>query len=602
MNQKSKKYSLFNNICYFYRKIYSYNPSMIWLKAADTVLKSVLPMFTLYMSKLVIDMVGRGVGVSEYCILFGGFVLINIVVTSLKGYISERPSVDIKYFREYLLCEAFAKSLRVRYQQTEGGEARKKYWDAVNGSSVCTTFYNQPTALLTAIINFVLYSSVIGTLSPVVMLVLVAASAISWRLMELERRYMKKTYPVWREINKKGNYITNKTGGGGNLALAKDIRMFQLEDWLKSRKCANISEALEQLKRENRRRLCTEIAEGCLGSIQHIVAYIYLIYRTSAGFISPGTFVLYLGAISGFSGFIKQIISNLQTMYASNDKAAYYREYMDMEEDAGGEETVAALTLPPEIEFKDVSFEYEPGKTVLSHLNLHIGAGEKVALVGVNGAGKTTLVKLLCGFYKPTSGTVRINGIPADSFATKELYKLFGAVFQESRSFPFTVGENLTFLRPERIDRERAEKALRQAGILEKMQQRGITLDSRMTKLWTDTGVMFSGGEMARFMLGRALYKNAPVIVLDEPTAALDPIAESEIYEQYAGISEGKTSIFISHRLASTRFSDKICFLSGGRITEFGTHDELMGLEGEYAHMYSVQASYYQKKDGGSDE
>lgn len=229
----------------------------------------------------------------------------------------------------------------------------------------------------------------------------------------------------------------------------------------------------------------------------------------------------------------------------------------------------------------------------MDHFNLKINAGEKLALVGVNGAGKTTFVKLLCGMYEPDEGRILIGGIDRNEFPKEELYELFSAVFQEPFILPVTVAENLTFERD--YDSKKAWDALERAGLSEKFHEKGVTMDTFFDKDMDEDGIELSGGEEQRFLLARALYKDAPILVLDEPTAALDPIAESEIYDNYAQYSEGKTAVFISHRLASTRFSDRIVLLGEGGILEEGSHQELMDLKGAYANMFEVQSRYYAK-------
>ena len=256
------------------------------------------------------------------------------------------------------------------------------------------------------------------------------------------------------------------------------------------------------------------------------------------------------------------------------------------------------LHFPPEIEFRNVSFSYGQAEPeIFRNLNLTIRPGEKIALVGANGAGKTTLVKLLCGLYEPDEGQILIGGVDRNLFPREEIYRLFSAVFQEQLILPFTVGENLAMDRAERIDGRRAWEALNKAGLGDLFRQRGIGLKSYMTKVMMENGVELSGGERQRFLLARALYKDGPILVLDEPTAALDPIAESRIYARYNQYSQGKTALFISHRLASTRFSDRIVLLEKGRIAEMGTHEELMRAQGAYAKMYEIQSSYYRGKE-----
>ena len=255
----------------------------------------------------------------------------------------------------------------------------------------------------------------------------------------------------------------------------------------------------------------------------------------------------------------------------------------------------------PGIVFEDVGFAYKkedgtPGEKVLDHFNLTIAPGEKLALVGVNGAGKTTLVKLLCGLYQPDQGRILVNGRSRSEMESEEWYQMLSVVFQEQLVLPITIAENLSLQRREETDDERAWAALEKAGLSETFARQKLTLDTFMKKTISRKGIELSGGQQQRLMLARALYKDAPLLVLDEPTAALDPIAESEVYESYLQHSRGKTAIFISHRLASTRFSDRIILLDHGQIQEEGTHEQLMKLGGAYAHMYQVQSSYYEKE------
>ncbi len=251
-------------------------------------------------------------------------------------------------------------------------------------------------------------------------------------------------------------------------------------------------------------------------------------------------------------------------------------------------EADAGLTL----ELKNVSFTY-PGRETptLSHINLTVKAGEKLALIGLNGAGKTTLVKLLCGFYQPTEGEILVNGLPLEKIDREQYYSLLSVLFQDYTILPGTVEENIASAKC--ADGARMERALAESdfgSVLLKLPQ---TEKSRVVKAVYDDAVDFSGGEKQRLLLARALYKDARLLILDEPTAALDPIAENEIYLKYSELGAGKTSIFISHRLSSTRFCDRIILLENGQIAEEGTHESLMQAGGKYAELFEMQSRYY---------
>ena len=254
------------------------------------------------------------------------------------------------------------------------------------------------------------------------------------------------------------------------------------------------------------------------------------------------------------------------------------------------------------IELEHVSFTY-PGSRVptLKDLNLAIRPGEKIALVGLNGAGKSTLVKLLCGLYRPTSGTIRVGGRPLSSFGREEYFSMIAAVFQDVKLLPLTIAQNVASDNGENIDRQRVRQCLSLAGLWEMVDGLPQKEDTPLGRGVLDDGIDLSGGERQKVWMARAFYKEAPILILDEPTAALDPLAEQEIYEKYVEMSEGRTSLFISHRLASTRFCDRIWLMENGRITEQGSHEELMEKNGAYARLFAVQGKYYRKEESGKE-
>ena len=293
-------------------------------------------------------------------------------------------------------------------------------------------------------------------------------------------------------------------------------------------------------------------------------------------------------------GFVRDISEMIRCNWGIND----YRGFMELKDSEhtvekententcakdGTDKTENGITL----EFKNVCFRYPGAKQdVIHNLNLKVKAGENIALVGVNGAGKTTLVKLLCGFYHPNEGQILIDGREISDYSETEYRKLVGAVFQDMMVMATSV----------------AETAMQLADIEDKVLSLPKKEKTAVTNFLDKDGVLFSGGELQRILLARALYKDAPLLLLDEPTSALDPLAETAIYEQYHRLSEGKTTIFISHRLASTKFCDRIIYYENGQVKEDGTHDELMKKNGAYAKMFEIQSQYYNEKGGDFDE
>jgi ABC-type bacteriocin/lantibiotic exporters, contain an N-terminal double-glycine peptidase domain len=247
-------------------------------------------------------------------------------------------------------------------------------------------------------------------------------------------------------------------------------------------------------------------------------------------------------------------------------------------------------------------FRYpESENWTLRHFNLTIAAGEKLALVGINGAGKTTCIKLLTGLYQPTEGRILLDGQDISMMSREECYALFSVVFQDAMPLAMSLRENIALANEESTDEAKVEDCIERAGLATMVASLSRGANTELTRFLDEHGMDLSGGQTQRLMLARALYKNAPVILLDEPTAALDPIAEAEMYERYSQLVGFKTSVYISHRLASTRFCDRIAFLENGQLVEIGSHADLIAAKGKYAAMYLVQSQYYQEDYVGGE-
>ena len=229
---------------------------------------------------------------------------------------------------------------------------------------------------------------------------------------------------------------------------------------------------------------------------------------------------------------------------------------------------------------------------ILKNVSLILKAGETLSLVGINGAGKTTFVKLVCRLYEPTEGEILINGIPINTIPYKDYCELLGVVFQDFKIFAFTVAENVALSTD--YDVSEVERCMEESDIMKKVGSLPDKSETFLSKEFSENGIEFSGGEGQKIAIARTLYKDPPLIILDEPTSALDPIAEYEIYQKFSSLVKGRTAIYISHRLSSTRFTDKIAVFENGELCEFGNHKELLKIEnGIYKNMFEMQARYY---------
>lgn len=337
----------------------------------------------------------------------------------------------------------------------------------------------------------------------------------------------------------------------------------------------------------------TDGKNALLSLLSNFAAYLVIGARALYGVLPIGDVLLYAGSVT-------RAMSDLQTFLATGSEFDYINSYLSTYEDFIAQPSMAYYgTLPIEkrddgqyeFAFHDVSFSY-PGTNipVLEHVTLSFAVGEKTALVGRNGAGKTTLIKLLCRLYEPTSGYITLNGIDIRKYSYKEYTQAFSVVFQDFHLFSLPLDENIAA--GTEIDEAALQSSLAKVGLTDRVQQlpQGVR-----TRLYNNngSGVDLSGGEAQRTAIARALYKDAPFVILDEPTAALDPIAEAEIYEQFSQMTAGKTAVYISHRMSSCKFCDRIIVLDHGRIAEDGTHDTLLANHGIYANLYETQAQYY---------
>ena len=406
--------------------------------------------------------------------------------------------------------------------------------------------------------------------------------------------------PTWRKMN----YLESTTK---NFDFAKDIRLFNMSNAFFNQ-LSGVNETYKELNRKHHNRMVLwEVSLGSVLIVQKILMYTWLVYNVVTGAYQISDFVLYVGLVSTFHasvGYVNWIYSDMRTnSLMIND----YRNFVDWKEDRETADEkdghITEVNLDKfEFRFENVSFKY-PGHDnyVLKNVNLTIKNGAKLAVVGVNGAGKTTFIKLMMKLYEPSEGRILLNDVDIKEYNREEYFKLFSPVFQNVECFAMPIYQNISFAEEDKTDMNKINEVLEQSGLSEKINSYEKGIHTNLLKIFDKEGIDLSGGEKQRLAMARALYKDGKVIILDEPTAALDALAEDRMYREFENMIHGKTAVFISHRLGSTRFCDKIAMFEDGTIVEEGTHEELMAKNGKYAYMFGIQSQYYDEKQKNSD-
>ncbi|MBR6165917.1 MAG: ABC transporter ATP-binding protein [Clostridia bacterium] len=600
--EQDKKYPVLQNLAYCIRETRKAYPKLLAFCLLIILLNCLVPVITAFLPKIVIDGITEGQPLRRLLAVTGGLTAMLAVLSGFRMYLEKLVYWNKFKMNAHFLRLITRKGLTTDYRNQENEHFRtlqNESFASCNGNfSYYAQIYDTVVLFFSNLLGFLAFAGILSTLNPLLIVFLSLTALVSFFL---NRRISK-----WIEGNRdeKAGYehrMQYVVSAADDVRAAKDIRLYRMAAWLDGIYEKNLKGLLGWYRRYTAKLFGVAAADSALALVREAATYAFLLRLALKGNITVAEFVLYFNAVAGFSAWLGSMLGQITGVQRLNQSMNRFRSYLEYPEHYLREQgkPVGDLKTPKRIELRNVSFRYEAGgKDVLRNFSLTLEAGEHLAVVGLNGAGKTTMIKLICGLTEATEGCVLYGGTDVREYNRDEYYRLFGAVFQDYSILPVTIEEIVAEDDSENADPDRVKQCLEQAGLWDRIASLPDGIRSRYDKAFWDDGINLSGGEIQKLLLARALYRQPPVVLLDEPTAALDPVSENRLYETYDKIMNGKTTLFISHRLASTRFCHRIVLIGDGRILEEGTHEELLAKKGRYYELFETQAKYYREDPG----
>lgn len=597
---KNNRYSLIRNIIFHLNCARQWNKWVCYFQFLDVIPNMAATFLGIWLPSLIVSELQDGVSLTVLMasiIIFSLGMLVSKVIDAGMSQYLYRNGLSLTLYYDKL---AFDKTMKIDYDLLESKDVRKlvgNVWDTLRNEFAVRWSVTSMPVLLISILSSGLYGMLLCRVSWILVVMLVLTIGINAFLLKQVRDVHGENHEELSKYTKAVSYINRHAMERSD---GKDIRIYQMQDWFLEKYDAAISGMDRIYGKIHAQYFLRKLKELGFGFIAELSSYGYLTFLLSEGSLSVSEFVFSVGLVRTFLTNFSTLIYMIQNLNNIHAFLTYIRKLQDLPEKEEKEALHLDTTKGAEIIFQDVSFRYPDADTeVLSHINITIHSNEKLALIGLNGAGKTTFVKLLCGFYKPTEGEIFVNGIAQSEYDRDEYMSFVSALFQDSMLFPVTVDENLTGSAPMQTDAERLAYVLKLSGFDKRYESFSQGGETKLVREANVDATDLSGGEKQKLLFARALYKRAPIMILDEPTAALDPIAENELYLRYGEAAKNRTVVFISHRLSSTRFCDRIALLEGAHIIEEGTHEELLSKNSRYAELFEIQSKYYREREVG---
>ena len=601
-----KKFTVLQNIGYCAKVTKEKYPLLLAYCFGIIVINATIPVVSAFLPKVVIEMITEKNGIRQLIIVTLIFTLGLAVLTGLQKYLEKLIYWNKFKMNDFFLQMVTKKGLTTDYRNQENEHFRKlqsESFASCNGNfSYYAQTYDAAVKFFSNVLGFTAFAGILILLNPLLLLFLCTTTLVSFFLNRKLLKWVDENNSERIGYEQKMQYITYASN---DMQAAKDIRLYRMAAWFDKLYRENMSGILSWYRRYTAKLFGVSAVDSGLTFVREGITYLILILMVWHDRITVAEFVLYFNVVAGFSVWLGSILGSLNDLERLSMCMNRFRSYLDYPEKYKRSEGIAVekTGLPGTITLEHVSFRYnDDDENIIKDMSIGLKPGEHLAIVGLNGAGKTTLAKLICGLTDPTEGRVLYDGVDVRELNRIQYYRLFGAVFQDYSVLPVTIEEIVAEDIEENIDPARVEECLKSAGLWEKVTSLEKGSKSLYDRAFWDDGVNLSGGETQKLLLARALYKQAPIIILDEPTAALDPLAENRLYETYDEIMKDKTTLFVSHRLASTRFCNRIMLIEDGRILEEGTHEELLKRKGVYNTLFETQAKYYRENVEGKGE
>ena len=598
--QQGARYTMLQNARYMVRLAWRERKSVLWLCLALAGLHVAISLAELFLAPLALGKVEAAAPLPE---LFGTIAAMAgtlALLRAVRAYIDQNTLFGRVQLRTSLNLQVITKAVSTSYPNSSDPSLlqEKERADRAldSNSSAGEAIWRVMTEIFQNLLGFGIYLALFLSLDPVLILLAVATAALSYVCSLRTNKWSYDHRQEGAALGQKMSYIRQTAGDRGAL---KDIQIFGMSSWLRQVHDAVLKLFRAFQLREQRVRLLGDLAEVALTFLRNGAAYGYLLALALGEGLSVSEFLLYFTAVGNFTTWVTGILKGFGELHQFSLELSSVRSYIEAPEPfrmEGGKAIEPDTSLPYTLELRDVSFRYPNTETwALRHVNMKFQVGSRLAVVGENGSGKTTFIKLLCRLYDPTQGEILLNGIDIRKYSYRQYIDLFSVVFQDFQLLAFPLGQNVAAA--VEVDKGRAARCLEMAGFGKRLAALPQGLETPLYKEFDESGVQVSGGEAQKIALARALYKDAPFVVLDEPTAALDPVAEMEVYENFDKIVGDKTAVYISHRLSSCRFCDDIAVFDHGHIVQQGSHDALVEAPGKYQELWHAQAQYYAKQE-----